>query len=85
MPGLPLPTFNLRAVPGMACIEKEMWYMLRFIWEHLAVVGFVSLAVLFVVSFFFRTAWGHWHKGRGRLYEGLTKEEREDLHRLHRD
>ncbi len=59
--------------------------MFQFIWEHLAVIGAISLVVLFVVSFFFRTAWGHWHKGTGRKYEGLTDEDRRNLHDLHKD
>ena len=59
--------------------------MLQFIWQHLAIVGLMSLVGLFVVSFFFRTAWGHWHKGNGRVYEGLTDEERKDLHHLHKN
>ena len=56
--------------------------MLQFIWEHLAVIGFVALVLIFIGSFFFRTAWGHWHTGKGRLYEGLTSKEKEELHHL---
>ncbi len=59
--------------------------MLQFIWQHLAVIGFMGLAVIFIASFLFRTAWGHWHTGKGRLYEGLTDKERQEIHHRHRD
>jgi len=58
--------------------------MFQFIWQHLAIIGFVSLVALFVVSFFFRTAWGHWHKGKGRMYKELSDEEKRELHYLHK-
>ena len=33
--------------------------------------GGVILLSVGIASFLFRTAWGHWHKGRGRRYERL--------------
>lgn len=59
--------------------------MLQFIWEHLAIIGFASLMALFLVSFFFRTAWGHWHAGKGRGYKKPTDEERRDLFLIHKE
>ncbi len=57
--------------------------MLRFVWDHLAVIGIISLVLLFIISFFFRTAWGHWHKGKGQEYKKLTAEEKKDLYHLY--
>ena len=59
--------------------------MLRFIWDNLAVIGIFSLVILFIISFFFRTAWGHWHTGKGRESKKLTAEEKKDLYHLYRD
>ena len=72
--------FHLNRPDVAAFLPLRGEVMLQFIWQHLTVIGLVSLVVLFVISFFFRTAWGHWHKGRGRSYKGLTAKEKEDLH-----
>ena len=58
--------------------------MLQFIWQHLTVIGFASLVLAFVISFFFRTAWGHWHKGKGQLHKELTAEEKQDIRYLYK-
>lgn len=44
--------------------------------QYLALFGFGGLIVLFLLSFFFRTAWGHWHKGRGREYKKFEGKDR---------
>ncbi len=39
--------------------------------EELVLYGLILLLVALVLGFFFRTAWGHWHKGKGRQYDRL--------------
>lgn len=56
---------------------------MEFAWHHITIVGVVSLVLAFIFSFFFRTAWGHWHTGRGRRYKRFTAEERKDLYQLY--
>lgn len=57
--------------------------MIQFVWEHLALIGFASLIIIFLASFFFRTAWGHWHKGKGRRYKRPASRERAGLRCLY--
>ena len=36
--------------------------------QWLVLGGLILMFVSLVVSFLFKTAWGHWHTGRGRKY-----------------
>ncbi len=50
--------------------------MLEWIYDnsvYIVVGGVGLLAVALVISFLFKTAWGHWHTGRGRRYDRLKE------------
>ena len=48
--------------------------------QWLVLGGLIGLMVSLVSVFFFKTAWGHWHKGRGRTYNRIRGYDRTHKH-----